>query len=480
MKERNLRKTNIVCTIGPAVENRMDELMKAGMSIARINFSHGDFEEQKDKIERFFEIRKELGLPVAIMLDTKGPEIRTALNKAGRDVKVQLKEGQKFTFFYEDRLGDEEGTSLSYKDLYKDVKPGNLILIDDGKIQVRVDEIKDKDIVGTVLNDGGAGSRKSINVPGVSIKIPFLSPKDINDLSNGARVGFDYVSASFVRNKEDVAEMRKVLDDNGGKDVKILAKIENQEGIDNFEEILAACDGIMVARGDMGVEIPLEDVPVIQKDIIAKVYSAGKQVITATQMLDSMIKNPRPTRAETTDVANAIYQGTSAIMLSGETAAGKYPIEALKTMVKIAVRTEADVDYNKQFSTSSKDHATNVTTAISHATCMTAIDLNAKAIIAVTRSGNTARMVSKYRPGCQIIACTPDERTWRQMNLIWGVTPLLTKEEYSMEILLLHATEAAEEKGYVKEGDIVVLTVGVPLGHPGNTNLLKATVVGKY
>ena len=238
--------------------------------------------------------------------------------------------------------------------------------------------------------------------------------------------------------------------------------------------------GIMIARGDMGVEIPLEDVPVIQKDIIAKVYSAGKQVITATQMLDSMIKNPRPTRAETTDVANAIYQGTSAIMLSGETAAGKYPVEALKTMVKIAVRTEADVEYNKQFSVRTKEPATNVTTAISHATCMTAIDLNAKAIIAVTRSGNTARMVSKYRPGCQIIACTPDERTWRQMNLIWGVTPLLTKEEYSMEILLLHATEAAEEKGYVKEGDIVVLTVGVPLGHPGNTNLLKATVVGKY
>ena len=277
-----------------------------------------------------------------------------------------------------------------------------------------------------------------------------------------------------------VIEFRDILEKNGGQEIKIIAKIENQQGVDNIDSIIEAADGIMIARGDMGVEIPLEDVPVIQKDIISKVYTAGKQVITATQMLDSMIKNPRPTRAETTDVANAIYQGTSAIMLSGETAAGKYPVEALKTMVKIAVRSEADIDFNQQFSVRTKEHATNVTTAISHATCMTAIDLNAKAIIAVTRSGNTARMVSKYRPGCPIIACTPNERIWRQLNLVWGVTPLLTKEEYSMEILLLHATEAAEESGYVKEVDVVVLTVCVPLVRSGNTILLKATVVGEY
>ena len=292
--------------------------------------------------------------------------------------------------------------------------------------------------------------------------------------------GIPGIAASFTRTAADVKEIRDILEKNGGHDIKIIAKIENQQGVDNIDSIIEAADGIMIARGDMGVEIPLEDVPVIQKDIISQVYSAGKQVITATQMLDSMIKNPRPTRAETTDVANAIYQGTSAIMLSGETAAGKYPIEALKTMVKIARRTEADVEYNQQFSVRTKDDTTNVTTAISHATCMTAIDLNAKAIIAVTRSGNTARMVSKYRPGCQIIACTPDERTWRQLNMVWGVAPILTKEEYSMEILLLHATEAAEENGYVKKGDVVVLTVGVPLGRSGNTNLLKATVVGEY
>ena len=310
--------------------------------------------------------------------------------------------------------------------------------------------------------------------------MPFISPKDHDDILFGIKEGYDFIAASFTRTAADVKEIRDILEKNGGHDIKIIAKIENQQGVDNIDSIIEAADGIMIARGDMGVEIPLEDVPVIQKDIIAKVYSAGKQVITATQMLDSMIKNPRPTRAETTDVANAIYQGTSAIMLSGETAAGKYPIEALKTMVKIARRTEADVEYNQQFSVRTKGDTTNVTTAISHATCMTAIDLNAKAIIAVTRSGNTARMVSKYRPGCQIIACTPDERTWRQLNMVWGVAPILTKEEYSMEILLLHATEAAEENGYVKKGDVVVLTVGVPLGPSGNTNLLKATVVGEY
>ena len=449
-----MRKTKIICTLGPSTDKDgvLEELVKEGMNVARFNFSHGLHDEQKGRIDKLKEIRTRLNKPVAALLDTKGPEIRIREFENG---KVTLKEGQEFTLTTEEIVGNEKIVSVTYKDLYKDVKPGNSILIDDGLIGLEVKKIKGQDIICKVVNGGVLGNKKGVNLPGVEVNMPFISPKDHDDIL-------------FI------------LEKNGGHDIKIIAKIENQQGVDNIDSIIEAADGIMIARGDMGVEIPLEDVPVIQKDIIAKVYSAGKQVITATQMLDSMIKNPRPTRAETTDVANAIYQGTSAIMLSGETAAGKYPIEALKTMVKIAVRTEADVDYNKQFSTSSKDHATNVTTAISHATCMTAIDLNAKAIIAVTRSGNTARMVSKYRPGCQIIACTPDERTWRQMNLIWGVTPLLTKEEYSMEILLLHATEAAEEKGYVKEGDIVVLTVGVPLGHPGNTNLLKATVVGKY
>lgn len=310
--------------------------------------------------------------------------------------------------------------------------------------------------------------------------MPFISRKDREDILFGIREGFDFIAASFTRSAKDVLEIRKILDENGGGDINIIAKIENQQGVDNIDSIIEAADGIMIARGDMGVEVPLEDVPIIQKSIIGKVYNSGKQVITATQMLDSMMKNPRPTRAETTDVANAIYQGTSAIMLSGETAAGRYPVESLRTMVKIAVRTESDIDYDRLFSIRSKERRTDMTTAISHATCMTAIDLSAKAIITVSRSGHTARMISKYRPGCMIVGCTPDEHTFRKLNLSWGVRPVIIREEYSMEILLLHATEAAEKEGFVREGDIVVLTAGVPLGKSGNTNLLKTTLVGEY
>ena len=474
-----MRKTKIICTLGPSTDKDgvLEELVKEGLNVARFNFSHGLHDEQKGRIDKLKEIRTRLGKPVAALLDTKGPEIRI---REFENEKVTLKEGQEFTLTTEEIMGNEKIVSVTYKELYKDVKPGNSILIDDGLIGLEVKKIKGQDIVCKVVNGGVLGNKKGVNLPGVEVNMPFISPKDHDDILFGIKEGYDFIAASFTRTAADVKEIRDILEKNGGQDIKIIAKIENQQGVDNIDSIIEVADGIMIARGDMGVEIPLEDVPVIQKDIIAKVYTAGKQVITATQMLDSMIKNPRPTRAETTDVANAIYQGTSAIMLSGETAAGKYPVEALKTMVKIAVRTEADIDFNQQFSFRTKEHATNVTTAISHATCMTAIDLNAKAIIAVTRSGNTARMVSKYRPGCPIIASTPDERIWRQLNLVWGVTPLLTKEEYSMEILLLHATEAAEENGYVKEGDVVVLTVGVPLGRSGNTNLLKATVVGEY
>ena len=476
-----MRKTKIICTLGPSTDQDgvLEKLVKEGMNVARFNFSHGLHDEQKGRIDSLKEIRTRLGKPVAALLDTKGPEIRIREFENG---KITLKAGQEFTLTAEEIVGNENIVSVTYKELYKDVKPGNSILIDDGLIGLEVKKIKGQDIICKVVNGGVLGNKKGVNLPGVEVNMPFISPKDHDDILFGIKEGYDFIAASFTRTAADVKEIRDILEKNGGQEIKIIAKIENQQGVDNIDSIIEAADGIMIARGDMGVEIPLEDVPVIQKDIIAKVYTAGKQVITATQMLDSMIKNPRPTRAETTDVANAIYQGTSAIMLSGETAAGKYPVEALKTMVKIAVRTEADIDFNQQFSVRTKEHATNVTTAISHATCMTAIDLNAKAIIAVTRSGNTARMVSKYRPGCPIIACTPNERIWRQLNLVWGVTPLLTKEEYSMEILLLHATEAAEESGYVKEGDVdvVVLTVGVPLGRSGNTNLLKATVVGEY
>lgn len=378
--------------------------------------------------------------------------------------------------------GDEERVSITYKELYKDVKPGDSILIDDGLIGLEVEEIEGSDIHCVVINGGIVSNKKGINLPGVNVNMPFISQKDREDILFGIQEEFDFIAASFTRTADDVLEIRKILDENGGRDLNIIAKIENQQGVDNIDSIIEVADGIMIARGDMGVEIPLEDVPVIQKEIINKVYNAGKQVITATQMLDSMMKNPRPTRAETTDVANAIYQGTSAIMLSGETAAGKYPVEALRTMVKIALRTESDIAYNKEFSILSREHESviNMTTAISHATCMTAIDLGAKAIITVSRSGNTARMISKYRPGCMIVGCSPEEHTCRQLNMSWGITPVHIKEEYSMEILLLHATEAAERAGYVKKGDVVVLTAGVPLGRSGNTNLIKATVVGEY
>nr|WP_295284148.1 pyruvate kinase [uncultured Blautia sp.] len=474
-----MRKTKIICTLGPSTDKDgvLEELIKEGMNVARFNFSHGLHDEQKGRIDKLKEIRTRLGKPIAALLDTKGPEIRIC---EFADGKITLKEGQLFTLTPDDIEGNENIVSVTYKELYKDVRPGNHILIDDGLIELEVQKIKSHDIVCKVINGGVLGNKKGVNLPGVEVNMPFISPKDRDDILFGIKEGYDFIAASFTRTAADIKEIRDILEKNGGQGIKIIAKIENQQGVDNIDSIIEAADGIMIARGDMGVEIPLEDVPVIQKDIISKVYTAGKQVITATQMLDSMIKNPRPTRAETTDVANAIYQGTSAIMLSGETAAGKYPVEALKTMVKIAVRTEADVEYNKQFRVRYNGGASNMTTAISHATCMTAIDLDAKAIIAITRSGNTARMVSKYRPGCMIIGCTPDERTCRQMNLAWGVTPIHMKEEYSMEILLLHATEAAEEKGYVKKGDVVVLTVGVPLGRSGNTNLLKATVVGEY
>ena len=474
-----MRKTKIICTLGPSTDKDgvLEELIKEGMNVARFNFSHGLHDEQKGRIDKLKEIRTRLGKPIAALLDTKGPEIRIC---EFADGKITLKEGQLFTLTPDDIEGNENIVSVTYKELYKDVRPGNHVLIDDGLIELEVQKIKSHDIVCKVINGGVLGNKKGVNLPGVEVNMPFISPKDRDDILFGIKEGYDFIAASFTRTAADIKEIRDILEKNGGQGIKIIAKIENQQGVDNIDSIIEAADGIMIARGDMGVEIPLEDVPVIQKDIISKVYTAGKQVITATQMLDSMIKNPRPTRAETTDVANAIYQGTSAIMLSGETAAGKYPVEALKTMVKIAVRTEADVEYNKQFRVRYNGGASNMTTAISHATCMTAIDLDAKAIIAITRSGNTARMVSKYRPGCMIIGCTPDERTCRQMNLAWGVTPIHMKEEYSMEILLLHATEAAEEKGYVKKGDVVVLTVGVPLGRSGNTNLLKATVVGEY
>ncbi|MDY5845923.1 MAG: pyruvate kinase [Bariatricus sp.] len=474
-----MRKTKIICTLGPSTDQEgvLETLIQEGMDVARFNFSHGSHREQKERLIKLQEIRERLGRPVAALLDTKGPEIRIRTFKEG---KVELVEGQEFTLTSEDIEGTNEKVSVTYEDLYKDLKPGDSVLIDDGLIGLEVVSIEGKEIHCVVKNGGIVSDRKGVNLPGVDVNMPFISPKDKEDILFGIREGFDFIAASFTRTAEDVAEIRKILYENGGADIGIIAKIENQQGVNNIDRIIEAADGIMIARGDMGVEIPLEDVPIIQKEIIAKVYNAGKQVITATQMLDSMMKNPRPTRAETTDVANAIYQGTSAIMLSGETAAGKYPIEALKTMVRIAVRTESDIPYNELFSVRKKEEKKDMTTAISHATCMTAIDMDAKAIITVTKSGHTARMVSRFRPGCPIVGCSSDMRTCRKLNLSWGISPVLIKEEYSMEILFLHATEAAEREGFVQEGDVAILTAGVPVGRPGKTNLIKAIVVGEY
>lgn len=474
-----MRKTKIICTLGPATDKDgiMEALVKEGMNVARFNFSHGDHGEQKERLLMLQDMRAKYNKPIAALLDTKGPEIRICKFKAG---SIELNAGQQFTLTTEEIEGTEEIVSITYKELYKDVKPSDSILIDDGLIEMDVLEIKGQDIVCKVKNSGKISNRKGINVPGVDLKMPFVSQKDRADILFGIKEEFDFIAASFTRTAEDVLEIRKILEDNGGKDLNIIAKIENQQGIDNIDEIIQVADGIMIARGDMGVEIPLEEVPVIQKALIEKVYSAGKQVITATQMLDSMMKNPRPTRAETTDVANAIYQGTSAIMLSGETAAGAYPVEALQTMVKIAERIEHDIDYKKSFRINRPKTKPDVTTAISHAACMTALDLDAKAIITVSKSGKTPRMISKYRPDCVIVGCATDAHTCRQLNLSWGIYPILIKEEYSSEILFLHAVEAAQHAGLVEDGDLVTLTAGVPLGKSGNTNILRACIVGEF
>ena len=466
-----MRKTKIICTIGPASENEeiLRELMLAGMNVARFNFSHGTHEEQKRKLTSVLKVSNELGLPVATLLDTKGPEIRL---KDFANGKEELVEGQTFTLTTEEMMGTNEKASITYKNLKNDVKVGMTILIDDGKIEMTIEKITDTDIVCRVINGGFVSNHKCINAPGAVLSMPYISDLDRADITFCAQMGYDFLAASFARSKEDILEVRKILDENNSK-AKIIAKIENMQGIENVEEILEVSDGIMVARGDMGVEIPLEEVPVIQKAMIKKAVAQGKQVITATQMLESMISNPRPTRAETADVANAIYDGTTAIMLSGETAAGAYPIEAVKTMAKIAERAEQDIDYGGRMKKYDTTDGVDITTAISHATCTTAMDLNAAAIITVTMSGFTADMISRYKPGCPIIGCSVNPRVCRQLNLSWGVAPLLIHKEETADDLFDEATKMAEKAGLVKKGDVVVLTAGVPLGMTGTTNMIR-------
>lgn len=473
-----MRKTKIICTLGPSTDKEgiLEALIREGMDVARFNFSHGTHEEQKARLERLKTLREQFDRPIAALLDTKGPEIRIGCFKDGR---ITLKEEQEFTLKNDEVEGTQDYVTVSYKDLYRDVKIGDSILIDDGLVEMIVEKIEGKDIVCRVINGGDISNRKGVNVPGVELKMPFISPKDRDDLLFGIQEDFDFVAASFTRTAEDVKEMRTLLNENGGQSINIIAKIENQQGVDNIDAIIEEADGIMIARGDMGVEIPLEHVPIIQQRIIEKVYEAGKVVITATQMLDSMMIHPRPTRAETTDVANAIYQGTSAIMLSGETAAGKYPVEALKMMVKIAVHMERNIDYNGIFRRRERSEEPDITNAISHATCMTAIDLKANAILAVSKTGNTARMISKFRPECLIVGCSSSEKVYRQINLSWGILPLKIREEYSSEILCLRAIEAAQVHGVVEEGDKIVFTGGIPLGIPGRTNLIRVCIVGE-
>ena len=446
--ENNLRKTKIVCTIGPASEDKLVELMNAGMDVVRLNFSHGSYPEQKRYIDKFFEARKQVQKPVALLLDTQGPEIRTGMLE---NAPVELKEGQIFTLVNEDITGNEERVSITYKNLYEDVNIGTEILIDDALIGLEVIEIRDKDIVCKVKNNGNLGNRKSINVPGIHLNLPALKEKDIQDLKDGAMVGFDYVAASFVRNKEDIFAIRKVLDENGGQDIKIICKIENQEGLDNIEEIVENSAGIMVARGDLGVEIPYQNVPLAQKDLIKLCNRKGKAVITATQMLETMTHNPRPTRAEVSDVANAVYDRTGAIMLSGECANGDYPVECVQTMVNISEAIEKEIRYWERFNNKyQKVETDDLEYNINYT----------KAVVAYTQTGDTARYLSGLGIKCPVFAVTSNEKTYNQLALIWNVFPILLPKQESINELLEKGLEKLENDGYFEKGDRVIIAGG--------------------
>lgn len=472
-----MRKTKIVCTVGPATktEEMLKKLMEHGMNVARFNFSHGDYSYHEQCLKTVRKVADQLELPVATMMDTKGPEVR--LGKFVDDKPVEIKNGDTYTLTTQECLCTDKIGSVTFKKLPDDVSVGTRILINDGVIELIAEKVTHTEIICKVIHGGKLSNNKGINIPGVKLSMPYLSDADMSDLEFGAKMKYDFIAASFVRTAADINYLRRYTQSLGWFNVRIIAKIENLEGVENIDEILDAADGIMVARGDMGVEIPFEQIPAIQKNLIRKGYSAGKQVITATQMLESMISNPRPTRAEITDVANAIYDGTSAIMLSGETAAGEYPVEAVGTMALIAETTEKNIDYKARFYKRGNDSDPNIANAISHASVTTAHDLDVKAIITVTKGGSTARLISKYRPLCPIISCTTDQTVCRQMNMSWGVTPLVINEETNTDELFEHAVAAAKSAGLVETGDMVVITAGVPLGVSGNTNLMKVDTV---
>ena len=476
-----MRKTKIICTLGPAVDSPdiIRALIRGGMNAARFNFSHGTHEEQLARLQMFTSVRDSMSHPVATILDTKGPEIRIR-SFSGRS--IELAAGDTFTLTTEDIVGDKARVSVTYEDLPAEVKPDQMILIDDGLVGVQVREIRGKDIVCTVVNGGILSANKSINIPGARIDLPSLTEKDIEDIRFGVEHDFDFIAASFVRRASDVEAIREVLRTYGGEKIQIIAKIENQEGVDNLDEIIAAADGIMVARGDLGVEIPAANVPVLQKEMIRKGLHTGKLVITATQMLDSMVRNPRPTRAEVSDVANAVFDGTGCVMLSGETASGKYPLEALAMMDAIVTRAEESLDFwalMHRFLEGPGTISSNINDAITHACCLTAKDLNAAAILATTLSGHTARMISRFHPACPIAALTTREKVRRQMGLYWGVRPYLTGEIGSTDRIFSLCAEVAVKEGIARNGDTIVVTAGVPLGQAVETNLIKAHVINE-
>ena len=475
-----MRKTKIVCTLGPASANKetIRDMLNAGMNMARLNFSHGTHEGHREYIELFRSVRDSMSLPAAVMLDTKGPEIRLGVFENG---SVELKSGEEFILTTKNVSGNGKIAEISYKELPKEVKAGNRLVMDDGKITLEIKDIDDTDIVCKITNGGTISDRKSVNVPGVALNMPYMTDKDKSDLLFGIEMNVDFVAASFVRSRDDVIEMRKFLDYNGGHDIKIISKIENMQGVDNFDEILKVSDGIMIARGDMGVEVPFERLPGLQKRFIRRCYQAGKMVITATQMLESMITNPAPTRAEITDVANAVFDGTSAIMLSGESAMGKYPVKAVETMAMIARQAEKDAFEMDMYSDRQFDmDSLDFTNAICDATCTTARDIKAKAIIAVTMYGHTARRMSKFRPKEPIVAATPVEKTFHQLALSWGVYPVKARLIGNSDEIFVHAADCAKQIDMVCNGDKVVITAGLPLKSGAPTNIVRIHTVGDF
>lgn len=462
-----MKKTKIICTLGPAVDNPdvLEKLILAGMDVGRINFSHGNYQDQQSRIETFKQVRERVGKPVALLLDTKGPEIRIGKFENGG---IELKEGNIFTLVNEEILGNEDKVSVSYKNLYKEVEVGTKILINDGLIKVEVIEIKNTDIICKVIDGGKLTNTKSINIPGMVINLPSPTEKDIEDIKFGIKAGFDYIAASFVRTPQDVLNIKKVLEENNGEHIKIISKIENRQGIDNFDEILEVSDGIMVARGDLGVEIPMEEVPIRQKEFISKCNKAGKPVVIATQMLESMIHNPRPTRAEVSDVANSVYDMASCIMLSGESAMGDYPVECVETMVKICKAVENSLKYWKRFK--NKEHDCNEVDYeynLNYSTCSTAMDLCAKAIFAYTDTGRTAKMLAGFMPQCPIYVITSNKQICRQLSMVWNTNTILVKQQESIDDMINDGIKIAKEKDYITEGDIVVIAGGASIlsGH---------------